>query len=65
MDKLENFISENRELFDDAEPLGGHFSRFEDKLDSRMNNPGVPLIKIPPQDCSKVCTSADCFCLYL
>lgn len=40
MDKLENFISENRELFDDAEPLGGHFSRFEDKLDKQNEQPG-------------------------
>jgi len=30
MDKLEKFISENRGSFDDAEPLSGHFSRFEE-----------------------------------
>ena len=33
MDKLEKFITDNREQFDDAEPLTGHFSRFEEMLD--------------------------------
>jgi len=32
MDKLEKFIVENRESFDDAEPMEGHFSRFGEKL---------------------------------
>ncbi|MCX6243886.1 MAG: hypothetical protein NTU98_04210 [Bacteroidetes bacterium] len=33
MDKLEKFFAENRESFDDAEPVEGHFSRFQEKLD--------------------------------
>jgi hypothetical protein len=33
MEKLESFIETNRELFDDAEPPIGHFSRFEEKLE--------------------------------
>jgi hypothetical protein len=37
MDKLDKFIIENRELFDDAEPLEGHFSRFEEKLDRQLH----------------------------
>jgi hypothetical protein len=32
MDKLEKFITGNRDAFDDAEPMAGHFSRFEEKL---------------------------------
>jgi hypothetical protein len=33
MDKLEKFIVENRGLFDDAEPMEGHFNRFREKLE--------------------------------
>lgn len=33
---LENIISENREFFNDAEPLDGHFDRFEKKLDKEF-----------------------------
>jgi hypothetical protein len=40
MDKLEKIITENRELFDDAEPLAGHFSRFEEKLDLQQAHSG-------------------------
>jgi len=32
-DNLENMISENREFFNNREPLEGHFARFEAKLD--------------------------------
>ena len=39
MDNLEKFITENRELFDDAEPQSGHFSRFEEKLDQQQPHP--------------------------
>ena len=41
MDKLEKFITENRESFDDAELLAGHFSRFEEKLDQQHAHSGV------------------------
>jgi hypothetical protein len=41
MDKLEKFIIDNRESFDDAEPLSGHFSRFEEKLDRQNAQSGV------------------------
>jgi hypothetical protein len=41
MDKLEKFITENLESFDDAEPLAGHFSRFEEKLDQQQAHSGV------------------------
>ena len=41
MDKLEKFIIDNRESFDDAEPLSGHFSRFEEKLDQQNAQSGV------------------------
>jgi len=41
MDKLEKFIMENRELFDDAEPPEGHFDRFEEKLDQQLAQPGI------------------------
>ena len=43
MDKLEKFISENRGSFDDAEPLSGHFSRFEEKLDQQQSHGGVAI----------------------
>jgi hypothetical protein len=33
MDKLDKFISENRELFNESEPDHGHFKRFSEKLD--------------------------------
>lgn len=33
MDKLEKFVNENLDLFDDSEPHAGHFARFEKKLD--------------------------------
>ena len=33
MDNLEKFIGKNRDLFDDEEPLDGHFERFEERLD--------------------------------
>lgn len=33
MDKLEKFVDENLESFNDSEPMTGHFSRFEEKLD--------------------------------
>jgi hypothetical protein len=36
MDKLEKFIEENLEAFDDAEPMAGHFSRFEEKLNKQI-----------------------------
>jgi hypothetical protein len=32
MDKLEKFILENREAFDEQEPPEGHFERFKEKL---------------------------------
>lgn len=41
MDNLEKFIIDNRESFDDAEPLSGHFSRFEEKLDRQNAQSGV------------------------
>jgi hypothetical protein len=41
MDKLEKFIMENRELFDDAEPPEGHFDRFEEKLDQQLAPSGI------------------------
>ena len=41
MDKLEKFITENRGAFDDAEPLTGHFSRFEEKLDQQELHSGL------------------------
>ncbi len=34
MDPLEKFITQNRNLFDDAEPDPGHFKRFEARLRS-------------------------------
>jgi hypothetical protein len=40
MDNLEKYITENRELFDDALPPEGHFSRFESKLDQQNVLPG-------------------------
>lgn len=40
MDNLEKFITENRELFDDALPPEGHLSRFESKLDQQNALPG-------------------------
>jgi hypothetical protein len=40
MDNLEKYITENRELFDDALPPEGHFSRFESKLDQQNALPG-------------------------
>jgi len=45
MDKLEKFITENLESFDDAEPLAGHFSRFEEKLDQQQAHSGVAIDK--------------------
>jgi len=45
MDKLEKFISENRESFDDAEPLAGHFGRFEEKLDQQQYQSGFAFDK--------------------
>ena len=45
MDKLEKFIIENRELFDDAEPPEGHFNRFEEKLDQQHVQPGIVVDK--------------------
>ncbi|MGA2824442.1 MAG: hypothetical protein ABSE72_13075 [Bacteroidales bacterium] len=45
MDKLEKFITENRESFDDAEPLAGHFSRFEEKLDQQKDHSGIAIDK--------------------
>jgi hypothetical protein len=45
MDKLEKFITENRESFDDAEPLAGHFSRFEEKLDHQHDHSGFSIDK--------------------
>jgi hypothetical protein len=45
MDKLEKFISENRESFDDAEPLAGHFGRFEEKLDQQQDQSGFAFDK--------------------
>jgi hypothetical protein len=45
MDKLEEFITENRESFDDAEPLAGHFSRFEEKLDQQQAHSGIAIDK--------------------
>lgn len=41
MDNLEKYFIENREKFDDAEPLTGHFSRFEEKYDERFNRPSL------------------------
>jgi hypothetical protein len=41
MDKLEKLISENRASFDEAEPLSGHFSRFEEKLDRQQTHSGI------------------------
>lgn len=32
MDELKNFIEQNRSLFDDCEPMDGHFDRFMQKL---------------------------------
>jgi hypothetical protein len=43
MDKLEKFISDNRESFDDTEPMAGHFSRFEEKLAGLQPHSGVPV----------------------
>jgi len=45
MDKLEQFISENLELFDDNEPVEGHFDRFEEKLDQQHAESGAPFDK--------------------
>jgi hypothetical protein len=45
MDNLETFITENRELFDDAEPQAGHFSRFEEKLEQQRPHSGVAIDK--------------------
>jgi hypothetical protein len=36
MDKLEQFILDNRESFETAEPSPGHFDRFREKLDDRF-----------------------------
>ena len=33
---LENIISENKDFFNDAEPLDGHFGRFEEKLEKEF-----------------------------
>jgi hypothetical protein len=41
MDKLEKFITENHEAFNDAEPLAGHFSRFEEKLNKQIPAPAM------------------------
>lgn len=40
MDNLEKFFVENREQFDHAEPLAGHFGRFEEKLDQQFSHSG-------------------------
>ena len=42
MDKLEKFITDNRELFDDAEPLAG----LKRSWISNGPIPGLPSIKI-------------------
>ena len=51
MDKLEKIFIENRESFDDAEPMEGHFSRFQEKLDrqsipERVTNNRMFFLKI-------------------
>jgi hypothetical protein len=45
MDNLEKFLTENRELFDDADPQAGHFSRFEEKLEQQQLHSGVAVDK--------------------
>ena len=40
MDKLEKFITENRQSFDESEPLAGHFSRFEEKMEQQYVHTG-------------------------
>lgn len=37
MEKLEQYIRDNREFFDDEEPAPGHVSRFEERLAKEMN----------------------------
>jgi hypothetical protein len=37
MDRLENYITENREFFDDKEPGVGHVTRFERMLDQNAS----------------------------
>ena len=34
MDELKRFIEQNRAQFDDAEPMAGHFERFQQRLDA-------------------------------
>lgn len=36
MEKLEQYIRDNREFFDDEEPASGHISRFEERLAQEM-----------------------------
>jgi hypothetical protein len=38
MDKLEKFVKENRDIFDENEPSIGHFDRFEEKIDTRFGH---------------------------
>ena len=38
MDNLEKFVNENHNLFGDSEPPGGHFDRFEEKLDQQFGH---------------------------
>ena len=35
MDKLEKYVAENRNLFDDSEPSEGHLDKFREKLESQ------------------------------
>lgn len=43
MKKLEDNIRKNQHLFDDAEPMEGHFERFAQKLDKQDNKKPVVL----------------------
>lgn len=46
MDKLEKYVKEHRDLFEDSEPPAGHFDRFEGKLDSQLDNKGFALNRV-------------------
>lgn len=44
--KLENIIRENKEFFNDKEPLEGHFKRFESKLNKESGKSRKPVFRI-------------------
>jgi len=44
--EIEDMITENKEYFNDSEPLEGHFKRFEARLDKEFGKQKRPVFKI-------------------